>query len=194
MLQTHPLLNGKPLAPAARQEVFSGVDVPILEGVLKLRVLYGERKREVDALFPIDLVLAHVIDNLNALLVLGKNDLRLDLRSVHARAFQPGHVRERQVCYGVNFPAGRPVRRQLGKWRDDAVVDEAVRPLVGSRDVHILVETVGTGAIHQLAFQFLVKDAANCPARCIQLHPIVTILKDGSPRRGRRRRFRFCRT
>ena len=149
LLRRHPLLHGKPLAAASRQDIRGGVDVTILNRIAEFRVVHGKREGEVDTLLRVHLVLSDVVDDLDPLLISGKDDFGLDARRIDAGTLQPRNIFEGQLGYGEDFPVAGAVRGELGERRDVAEINQAVRALVGSGDVHILVEAIRTAGVDE---------------------------------------------
>src|SRR5579864_5138230 len=101
---------------------------------------HGEGESEVDRFFCQRFVLVYVFEELNFLFVLEEADFADDFWGVFSGAFD---VRAPSVScmfyrYEMALPGG--VNLQLRLWRDDAVLEDAVRLLIAAAHVEILPE------------------------------------------------------
>ncbi len=176
------MLQRKPLARGAGQQIARRVHDAVLKIIADLRVVGGEGESEVDGLLGEDLILLHVIAEFDLLFRIKQEDIRLHLGRVHVRALEVCDQTKWHALNGDKPPTvaamnGELRRGQLGIAEDQAV---AAR-LVAAAYVKILIEVIGAGAVHQLFVQFLVENAFYRPALHIERHPVVFVFQDVPP-------------
>ena len=88
LLRRNPVLHREPFMSGAGVHVLRRIDDSVLNLILKLRMVHGEREGEVDALLGVDFFLGQVFDEFNFLLMVEQANFGRDFWSVGVAALQ----------------------------------------------------------------------------------------------------------